>query len=91
MAEDRSKQILTVYKGATKVTAGKAGELSVAITGLAAGTVVALGDYKVTFSLNGAESAKVDVPAFTVPTPPPAIPATVKSVATADGANITAE
>lgn len=66
MAVDRSKQILTVYKGATKVTAGKAGELSVAITGLAAGTVVALGDYKVSFTEGALESAKVDVPTFTV-------------------------
>lgn len=64
---DRSKQILNLYKGTEKVQSGKAGELTTTLTGLAAGTVVALGDYKVSFTEGALESAKVDVPAFTVP------------------------
>lgn len=65
---DRTEQTLNVYeKGGSKIASGSKGAKSVVITGLAPNTVVNKGDYQVTFSdTTGAESDKVDVPAFTV-------------------------
>lgn len=61
---------LNVYaKGGTTALATGDDATGVAITGLAAGTVVADGDYQVTHTDNtGAltESKRVDVPGFTV-------------------------
>lgn len=70
---DRSKQFLKVTdsKGVVKFV-GKIGTGSVAITGLAAGTVVKTGDYKGSFDaddktvLSASASDLVDVPGFTV-------------------------
>ena len=64
---DRSKQSLVLYKkDGTKVTQGTVGTNEVDITGLAAGTVVAAGDYQVAYAEGTTESSKVDVPGFTV-------------------------
>lgn len=65
-AVDRSKQILTIYKGTEKVIAGAVGVKALAITGLTAGAVVPVGEYKVSWTEGTQESAKVDVPTFTV-------------------------
>ncbi|GEO78527.1 hypothetical protein FD29_GL002048 [Companilactobacillus mindensis DSM 14500] len=91
---DRSKDIEVIYfKAGNKVGESKVGEASAAVTGLAPGTVVADGDYKVTFkdSVTGLESAKVDVKGWTVLTPAPEAPTDVTSTATNDGAVITAK
>lgn len=91
---DRSKDIEVVYdKTGNKVGESEVGVASVAITGLAAGTVVADGDYKVTFkdSVTGLESEKVDAKGWTVLTPAPEAPTDVTSTATTDGATITAK
>ncbi|TLQ05481.1 hypothetical protein FEZ51_02145 [Pediococcus stilesii] len=91
MAVDRSKQTLIIYaKDGSKVVEGKAGETSVAITGLKAGTVVAAGDYQAAWSDGTKESEKVDVPAFTVLTPAPDKPVDLKTEPTVDGAKISA-
>ena len=90
---DRSKDIEVVYdKAGNKIGESEIGVASVAVTGLAAGTVVADGDYKVTFkdSVTGLESEKVDVKGWTVLTPAPEAPTDVTSTATADGATIAA-
>lgn len=90
---DRTNQILTVYdKTGKAVFTGEKGETSVAITGLAAGTEAAVGDYQVTYKdvTTNVESEKVDIPGFTVFLVPDA-PVNIKSVATADGATISAE
>lgn len=91
MAVDRTKQSLVVYKGADKIATGEVGAKSVAVTGLAAGTVVAAGIYQTCFTDGKTESAKVDVPAFTVATPEPEEATDVTATPTDDGANITAE
>ncbi|CAJ1189229.1 hypothetical protein CPEBRM1_ABPJDJAI_01128 [Companilactobacillus paralimentarius] len=91
---DRSKDIEIVYfKAGNKVAESKVGEASVAVTGLAAGTVVADGDYKVTFkdSVTNLESEKVDVKGWTVLTPAPEAPTDVTATPTTDGAVITAK
>lgn len=91
---DRSKDIEVVYnKEGSKIGESKVGEASVTITGLAGGTVVADGDYQVTFkdSVTGLESEKVDVKGWTVLTPAPEAPTDVTSTATNDGATITAK
>lgn len=91
---DRSKDIEVVYfKAGNKVAEGKVGTGSAAVTGLAPGTVVADGDYKVTFkdSVTDLESEKVDVKGWTVLTPAPEAPTDVTSTATNDGAVITAK
>ena len=79
---DRSKDIEVVYfKAGNKVAEGKVGTGSAAVTGLKPGTVVADGDYKVTFkdSVTNLESEKVDVKGWTVLTPAPSQPAKTPS------------
>lgn len=66
---------LVLYKGITEeVAVGEAGKGEVILTGLAAGTVVDAGEYKLANRGPVRESQKVFAPAFTVPgapTPPP--------------------
>jgi len=91
---DRSKDIEVVYdKTGNKIGESEVGIASVAVTGLVAGTVVADGDYKITFkdSVTGLESEKVDVKGWTVLSPAPEVPTDVTSTATNDGAAITAK
>lgn len=65
--EDRSKQSLKIYNKAGKlIVTGELGKGTATITGLAAGTKVAAGDYQAAFSDGTNESDKVDVPAFNV-------------------------
>lgn len=65
--EDHSKQSLKIYNKAGKlIVTGEKGKGNAAITGLAAGTKVATGDYKASFSDGTNESDKVDVPTFNV-------------------------
>ncbi|MGR3742119.1 hypothetical protein [Companilactobacillus sp. DQM5] len=67
-AIDRTGQTLLVLDNAGKaVFTGKIGEKTVSITGLAAGTKVATGDYKVAYTDGTQTSDSVDVPAFEVP------------------------
>lgn len=64
-----------------------------AITGLAAGTVVAKGDYQASHTDPDGkltESNKVDVAGFTVKQAQAAAPTNVEATATDDGANVTA-
>lgn len=91
-AVDRSQQSLVLYKkDGTKVSTGSKGASLVSITGLEPGAIVGAGDYQVAYANDaGTESGKVDVPAFTVVNPAALAPAGVASVATADGATITA-
>lgn len=91
MAVDRSNQSLVVYKGADKVATGVMGTKSVTITGLAAGTIVSAGEYQVCFTDGTTESAKVDVPAFTVATPTPEAAANATVTPTNDGAKVAVE
>lgn len=71
---DRSKQYLKVLKGADVVAVGAIGTGSVDITGIADGTAVKGGDYKVAFDMDANKilsqtaSDTADVPAFTTPT-----------------------
>lgn len=66
-AEDRSNQSLLIYDKTGKlIVTGEKGKGIATITGLAAGTKVAAGDYKASFSDGTNESDKVDVPAFNV-------------------------
>lgn len=90
---DRTNDTEVIYKkDGTKVIEGDKGSLTTAITGLAAGTVVADGDYQIAFkdSNTSLESQKVDIPGFTVETAPEA-PADVKTIVTTDGAKVSAE
>lgn len=65
---DRTKQKLVVFdKDNKQVVESAIGTATVAITGLAAGTKVATGDYKVAFSDGTLTSDLVDIPAFEVP------------------------
>ncbi|GAB5055872.1 hypothetical protein COSHB9_02590 [Companilactobacillus alimentarius] len=95
MAEvDRSKDIEVIYdKAGNKVGESEVGTSSYTVTGLAAGTVVADGDYQVAFkdSVTGLESEKVDAKGWTVLTPAPEAPTDVTSTATTNGATITAK
>lgn len=91
---DRTNETLVVYKkDGTKVTEGEKGAKTAAITGLAAGTKVATGDYQASFkdTTTSKESDKVDVPDFEVPAAKPEEPVSPKAKPTADGANISAE
>lgn len=66
----------------------KEGASPLVITGIAAGTVVAKGDYQASAIEDGkTESDKVDVDTFTVPAAKTSAP-TAKPTATADGASI---
>lgn len=66
-AEDRSNQMLKIYDKTGKlIVTGEKGKGTATITDLAAGTKVAAGDYKASFSDGTNESDKVDVPAFNV-------------------------
>lgn len=66
-AEDRSNQSLLIYDKTGKlIITGEKGKGTATITGLAAGTKVAAGDYKASFSDGTNESDKVDVPTFDV-------------------------
>lgn len=90
---DRTNETEVIYKkDGTKVVEGIKGSFTTAITGLASGTVVADGDYQITFkdSNTGLESEKVNIPGFTVETAP-AAPSEVKTESTQDGAKISAE
>ena len=67
-ADERAEQMLVIYdKTDKKIVTGDKGASLATLTGLAAGTKVAVGDYKVTFTDGTNESDKVDVPAFEVP------------------------
>lgn len=66
-AIDDSNAYLVIYKGTTEVVAeGEAGKNTVDINGLASGTQIIIGDYKVTWKNKVRESYKEDVPAFKV-------------------------
>lgn len=91
MAVDRSNQSLVVYKGADKVATGVMGTKSVTITGLAAGTIISAGEYQVCFTDGTTESAKVDLPAFTVATLTPEAATDVTATPIDNGAKVAAE
>lgn len=66
-AKNRSNQMLKIYNKTGKlIVTGEKGKGTAAITGLAAGTKVAAGDYQAAFSDGTNESDKVDVPTFNV-------------------------
>lgn len=66
-AVDRSNQSLLIYDKTGKlIVTGEKGKGTAAITGLEAGTKVAVGDYQASFSDGANESDKVPVPAFEV-------------------------
>lgn len=66
-AENRSNQTLKIYNKTGKlIVTGKKGKGTATITGLAAGTKVAEGDYQASFSDGTNESDKVPVPTFNV-------------------------
>lgn len=91
MAVDRSNDIAKIYdKTGKAVVTGDKGQVDLAITGLAGGTVVAAGDYKTTWtdSTSRIETGKVDIEGFTV-LETPADPTDVKATATEDGAKVT--
>lgn len=85
MAEDRSKQKLVIYdKAGTKKAEGEVGANSATLTGIAAGTTVAAGDYKAAFSDGTTESDQVDVPGFEVPAAKAAVTGVAIKPATAN-------
>ena len=66
-AENRSNQTLKIYNKTGKlIVTGEKGKGTATITGLAAGTKVAEGDYQASFSEGTNESDKVPVPTFNV-------------------------
>lgn len=67
MAEDRSKQSLVLFKkDGTKISTGELGAKGVTLTGIAAGTKVATGDYQLAYTDGKNTSDKVDITTFTV-------------------------
>lgn len=84
-------KVLNVYAKGNDTAIATGDATSATITGLTAGTVVATGDYQVAYVDGNQSSDKVDVPGFTVLAANPANPADVKSTATTDGANVTAD
>ncbi len=87
-----AKQLVIFKKGETEPSF-TGDENNVAITGLAAGTAVAAGDY--TLVIQDSENAEnpsdpVDVPAFTVNKATEPTPSDVKATPTDDGATVTA-
>ncbi|TEA96267.1 hypothetical protein DM37_03090 [Lactiplantibacillus plantarum] len=83
-------KVLNVYKKGNETAIATGYATSVAITGLAVGTIVATGDYQVAYVDGSQASDKVDVPGFTVLAAKPANPQDVKAAATTDGASVTA-
>ncbi|MFD1455230.1 hypothetical protein ACFQ44_05965 [Levilactobacillus lanxiensis] len=85
---------LNVYKKGEETPAFTGDDTNgVQITGLAAGTVVAKGDYQASHTDPTGkltESDKVDVDGFTVKQAQAAAPSNVEATATDDGANVTA-
>jgi len=66
-AKNRSNQTLKIYNKTGKlIVTGEKGKGTATITGLAAGTKVAEGDYQASFSDGTNESDKVPVPTFNV-------------------------
>lgn len=84
-------KVLNVYAKDSNTAIAIGDETSVAITGLAAGTVIATGDYQVAYVDGDQTSSKVDVPGFTVLAAKPADPKDVEATATTDGANVVAD
>ncbi|HBF73719.1 MAG TPA: hypothetical protein DDW71_00465 [Lactobacillus sp.] len=86
---------LNIYKKGDSKAAFTGDETTgVAITGLAAGTSVAAGDYQASAvdpTGKMAESDKVDVPAFTVNKAKAPAPTNLKVTPTNDGATVTAQ
>lgn len=83
-------KVLNIYAKGNDTAIATGDATSVTITGLAAGTVVATGDYQVAYVDGGQSSDKVDVPGFTVLAAKPDDPANVQSTATTDGAKVSA-
>lgn len=96
MADAPTTYTLNVYKKddkTTPVATGTDTDGKALIKDLAAGTVVADGDYVATQvdpSGNQTESESAPVPGFTVPKQQAPAPTNLKSTPTADGATITA-
>lgn len=84
-------KVLKIYAKGNDIPIATGDATSVTITGLAAGTVVATGDYQVAYVDGDQTSDKVDVPGFTVLAAKPAEPADVQSTATTDGVKVSAE
>lgn len=84
-------KVLKIYAKGNDTAIATGDATSVTITGLAAGTVVATGDYQVAYVDGDQSSDKVDVPGFTVLAAAPTSPDDVKSTATTDGAQVTTE
>ncbi|WP_341778600.1 hypothetical protein [Levilactobacillus sp. HBUAS70063] len=83
---------LTIYKKGESTAAFTGVKTTADITGLAAGTVVATGDYEATnVDPDGllTESGRVPVEGWTVPKQQAPTPANLKVTPTADGATIT--
>ncbi|KRK34380.1 hypothetical protein [Loigolactobacillus bifermentans] len=85
-------KVLRIYKKGTTDVAFTGDDTTVTITGLTAGTVVAAGDYQISRydADTKEESAMVDVPGFTVNTPPED-PDKVNAAPTDDGATVTSD
>jgi hypothetical protein len=85
-------KVLRIYKKGVTDVAFTGTDTEVAITGLAAGTVVAAGDYQISRydDVSKKESAMVDVPGFTVNTPPED-PDNVNAAPTDEGADVTSD
>lgn len=84
-------KVLKAYKKGSTTAIATGDATSVAITGLAAGTSVAAGDYQVAYTDGDQVSDKMDVPGFTVLAAKPDEPQDVAVAATSDGANVTAD
>ncbi|MGA3513271.1 hypothetical protein ACE5SX_17045 [Lactiplantibacillus plantarum] len=70
-------KVLKAYQKGNETAIATGDATSVAITGLAAGTVVATGDYQVAYVDGSQTSDKLDVPGFTVLAAKPADPQNV--------------
>lgn len=84
-------KVLKIYAKGNDIPIATGDATSVTITGLAAGTVVATGDYQVAYVDGDQSSDKVDVPGFTVLAAAPTNPTDVQSTATTDGVKVSAE
>lgn len=88
-----AKELVAFKKEDLKTVVATGDDKSVAITGLAEGTVVAAGDYKVAYRDSEGvlkDSTLVDVPAFTVKVTVEDTPTDVAAGATDSGANVIA-